>query len=84
MNEREVLLKRVQICDFALFDTALYLDTHPDDQNALAFYKKYAAMRAETARVFVEKYGPITHMDYDGGDRWKWVDEPWPWQQEEA
>lgn len=84
MNEREMLLKRVQICDFALNDTALFLDTNPDDQLALAYYKKYSAMRAEAVQAFTQKYGPISRSDYDGGPRWKWVDDPWPWQNEEV
>lgn len=80
MNEREMLLKRIQICDFALFDTALFLDINPDDEMALAFYQKHAALRADAAKEYVSKYGPITHMDHDDGGDWKWVDGPWPWQ----
>ena len=83
-NDREVMLKRIQVCDFALNDAALYLDTHPEDAMALAYYKKYLELRAETVAAYVKKYGPISHSDYDGGPRWKWVDEPWPWQKEEA
>lgn len=84
MNEREILLKRVQVCDFALNDAALFLDTHPDDQEALRFYKKYLDMRKEASKAFTSKYGPLTKPDYDGGSRWVWVDEPWPWQNEEV
>ena len=80
MNEREMLLKRVQVCDFALNDAALFLDTHPDDQAALAYYKKYLALRGEAVEAFTGKFGPLTKGDYDGGARWQWVDGPWPWQ----
>lgn len=83
MNEREVLLKRIQVCDFALNDAALYLDVNPEDQMALAYYKKYMDMRAKAVEEYVPKYGPISHGDYDGGPRWKWVDGPWPWQNKE-
>ena len=83
MTEREVLLKRVQICDFALNDAALYLDTHPEDAAALAFYKKYLDMRTATVSDFESRFGPLTKGAYDGGPRWRWVDGPWPWQMEE-
>ncbi|MCL2857194.1 MAG: spore coat protein CotJB [Oscillospiraceae bacterium] len=83
MTEREVLLKRVQVCDFALNDTALFLDTHPEDAAALAYYKKYLEMRAAAASEFESRFGPLTKGAYDGGPRWKWVDGPWPWQMEE-
>lgn len=84
MNEREVLLKRVQVCDFALNDAALFLDTHPTDKDALNFYQKHKEMRKAAAKEYTSKYGPITKSDYDGGDRWTWVDGPWPWQNEEV
>lgn len=84
MNDREMLLKRVQVCDFALNDAALFLDTHPEDHDALAFYKKYLEMREKSAKDYTDKYGPIAKADYDGGSRWTWVDGPWPWQSEEA
>lgn len=83
MNERETLLKRVQVCDFALNDAALYLNIYPDDEMALAYYRKYQKMREETSAEYVSKYGPLSRSDYDGGPRWKWSDNPWPWQLKE-
>lgn len=83
MENRELLLKRIQVCDFVLLDAALYLDTHPDDKQALEFYKKHLDMRNAAASEYILKYGPLKHMDYDGGARWNWVDGKWPWQLEE-
>ena len=84
MTEREVLLKRVQVCDFALNDAALYLDTHPEDADALAYYKKHLDRRAAIVSDYETRFGPLTMGAYDGGPRWKWVDGPWPWQMEEV
>ena len=83
MTERQLLLKRVQICDFALNDAALFLDTHPEDTDALAYYKQQLELRVAVVADFEEKFGPITKGAYDGGPRWRWVDDPWPWQVEE-
>ncbi|MDR2909044.1 MAG: spore coat protein CotJB [Oscillospiraceae bacterium] len=82
MTEREILLKRVQVCDFALNDVALFLDTHPDDQAAIAHYKKYMELRKRAVAEYEENFGPLTKESYDGGARWIWVDGPWPWQKE--
>jgi len=82
-NSRDVLLRRIQVCDFVLSDTSLYLNIHPSDQKALEHYRKYAELRKNAHMEFVENYGPLGHEDYDGGDRWKWVDGPWPWQMKE-
>lgn len=83
-NEREKMLKRVQICDFVLADTALFLDTNPDDKEALDHYKKYMAIRVDTVKDYVSRFGPIEHGDHDGSDHWKWVDGPWPWENREV
>lgn len=81
-SARATLLKRIQVCDFALNDAALYLDTHPDDQLALDYYKRYAAMKNEAWENYVQNYGPLMQSDYDGGNTWNWVDGPWPWDKE--
>ena len=83
MNNREMLMKRIQVCDFVLIDTALFLDTHPEDPMALAYYKKHLELREKAVSEYTSKYGPVTKGDYDGGPRWTWVDNPWPWQLEE-
>jgi spore coat protein JB len=82
--ERDALLRQIQICDFALNDAALFLDTHPDDAEGLAFYKKYSEMRKKAVADYAAKHGPITQADYDGGPSWSWTDGPWPWQYGEA
>ena len=47
MNTRAALLRRVQIARFAAHEAALYLDTHPDDAAALAYWRRYNALAAE-------------------------------------
>ena len=40
MTEREKLLGRVRMYDFALVDVIEYLDGHPNNKAALAYYSK--------------------------------------------
>lgn len=75
------VLKRMQQLDFAIWETALYLDGHPENTQALNYYKKLTAMRDEAKKEYMTHVGPATHRDVMG-DRWTWVDEPWPWQNE--
>jgi len=82
VDNREMLLKRIQVCDFVLFETHLYLDSHPTDAAALDHYKKYRDMKKMAAEEFVDKYGPLTGADAVKEDRWTWVDDPWPWEKE--
>jgi spore coat protein JB len=83
MNEREMLLRRVQVCDFALNDAALFLDNNPGDAMALEYYRKYQKLRNEAVAAFTARFGPLARGDYNGGARWNWVDNPWPWQPQE-
>ena len=52
MNEKKMLLSRIATCDFVLTETALFLDTHPECAEALAFYKKHLEMRKKAAEEY--------------------------------
>ncbi|WP_312643969.1 spore coat protein CotJB [Hydrogenoanaerobacterium sp.] len=82
-NEQKVLANRIKVCDLILVETGLFLDTHPTDKDALAFFKKYNDLYTQAKNEYIEKYGPIMQTDYNGGDRWNWIDSPWPWEHEE-
>lgn len=81
VKRNQNLSKRLQQLDFALWETSLYLDTHPECAQALEYYKKLLAMRNEARKQYVAQNGPLTHCDITG-NRWSWVDDPWPWQNE--
>jgi spore coat protein JB len=83
MNEREMLLRRVQVCDFAMNDAALFLDNNPNDAMALEYYRKHQKMRDKAVADYTAKFGPLTRGDAMTGNRWAWTDNPWPWQLEE-
>ncbi len=80
MTERDALLRYIQVCDFAINDAALFLDTHPDDRDALEFYKKHTEMRKKAGAEFAAKYGALSHMEHAHGANWGWGGGPWPWQ----
>lgn len=82
MCERQQLLRQVQMQDFALIDVSLYLDSHPNCQNALAYYQQHKALRDQAVAAYTSKYGPLTHADVCGTNCWSWVNNPWPWELE--
>lgn len=70
MSEREKLLGRVRMYDFALVEVIEYLDCHPHNEAALKYYRE---MRAA--------FGPLTAREVDvRGGQWNWIDDPWPWE----
>ena len=78
---KEQLLQWIDMVSFASFDTALYLDTHPDCQEGLAYYKKHMALRKQAMDEYARLYGPLT-LDQAGSceDHWAWIQQPWPWE----
>ncbi len=71
---------QLQALGFALNELALYLDTHPEDKEALELYRRYQKMHHDAAAVYSDKCGPMTHGTPVDHPRYTWMDEPWPWE----
>ena len=73
---KDKLLKRVSALGFAMYELRLFLDTHPDNQDALemlkSYKKKYEAVKAE----YEKEFGPLTLNGYNSDE---WLKAPWPW-----
>lgn len=80
MNEQRKLFRFIQSCSFAIQETALYLDTHPNCRSALRYMEKYRRLLREAENKYEEKYGQLTITSGIGTDSWRWVKEPWPWE----
>ncbi len=80
--ERDAMLRRLQAADFAMIDVGLYLDTHPDCQRGLEYFRRARAERDAALNAFEASYGPMT-MDASAAEgAWDWTDQPWPWEME--
>lgn len=78
------LIRKIHAYDFAIYELVLYLDTHPTDNRALAMLEKFRKERAEAIKEYERlngNYAP-THSAVKIGNRWTWVDSPWPWENE--
>ncbi len=81
-TEQEKLLHRLQVADFALHESALYLDGHPYDRAAMEYYGKMREKHDALTREYEEMFGPVTYFGNLSQD-WQWSEGPWPWQTEE-
>ena len=73
------MTREVQRHTFTALDCRLYLDTHPDCQEAAAFYVKACEMR-EAARSAYNEVAPLTPCAAAGSRNWSWGCTPWPWE----
>lgn len=72
-------LVELQALEFVTLELGLYLDTHPDDAEAFTLFKQYAAMEKAAKAAYESKYGPLMKSAAAAGDRYRWLQDPWPW-----
>lgn len=83
-NKTQAMQQLAQTC-FAVHEAVLYLDTHPNDQNALEYYRRKQQQLTQASENYQKVVGPIRAcmVDTNSGS-WQWVETPWPWEIEEV
>lgn len=79
-QEMTVSLDDIMQLAFSLRETALYLNNHPCDTDALAYFKKNACMLDAAKNEYESTVGPLTWKVDDNCEIWPWVSSPWPWE----
>ena len=82
MTERKKLLKKLSAVSFAAHELHIYLDTHPGDSAAGAALKKYEMQTMKLRNEYESSFGPLSPGE--DGNRWVWIADPWPWNNEEG
>lgn len=79
---REQLLQHISEVSFAVNDIHLFLDTHPNCQEAMDYYREKVMERRKCMKEYAENFGPLTVDDAfrSSENCWKWVTEPFPWE----
>ncbi len=77
-DERREMAEQIRCYEFAINELALYLDTHPTDQKALCLHRKYCKELKELKDKYQKVFGPLT-IKYPC-NKWRWLEEPWPWE----
>ena len=72
-------LAELQALEFVVLELGIYLDTHPDDTEAFALFKQYAAMEKAARAAYEARFGPLMKSSAASGDRYRWLQDPWPW-----
>ena len=77
-TDRERKLFKVMEYAFAIVDLNLYLDIHPEDQEAYRLYQSYIDEGRKAEREYIEAYGPLVVTNANTSS-YEWVNNPWPW-----
>ena len=82
MGNKEQLLNDIGIVDFVLTELTLYLDTHPQDRNAMEYFNHYNRIKQQMVREFSQKYFPLNTNFAESNKEWRWDMAPLPWEGE--
>lgn len=76
------LASKIRALGFAIHETELFLDTHPDDCRALETREEYLSEQNSLICEYEKSFGPwiVTSTDVSGTDCWAWIEGPWPWE----
>ena len=80
MTERETLLQHVRMHNFAMIETGLFLNSHPRNAAALAYFQSQKAKYDEAVKNYEAKYGPLMTLRANESSEWQWIAAPWPWE----
>ena len=74
----EELMMKIKSYNFAVIELGLYLNTHPDDEKALCLHNAYTKKLKDLKDKYQKVYGPLSI--YYPCNKWRWLEEPWPWE----
>ena len=77
-NRRREMIEQIKCLNFAVIELGLYLDTHPEDQKALCMHREYCKQLKDLKDKYQKMYGPLSI--YYPCNKWRWLEEPWPWE----
>lgn len=75
------LLRQLQETDFVLVELNLYLDTHPEDEAAIAQFNQFVQKSMTLKHQFQSLFGPLFQFGNSYSPvPFMWKEAPWPWQ----
>lgn len=75
-------LKKISVLGFMAKDLSLYLNTHPDDREALVQYNACLKELKMVKQEYQKCFGMIDGIGAYSPYPWQWIKEPWPWEYE--
>ena len=73
-------LHELQALQFGIQELVLFLDTHPDDAEVTELLQSYIELWKKGVAIYEEKCGPLLHSHAVRDGKFRWLQEPWPWE----
>ena len=72
------LLMQIMMLDFAVQDSALFLDTHPNDKEALNYFNEATTRLRNAKREYQRRGHALVNREIDAYQN-DYLTAPWPW-----
>ena len=79
MNQKE-LYEWIMMLGFCAVDMMLYLDTHPDDEEALNYFNQCNTLYNAAKQSYQEQFGLLNAFSEQERSSWDWNTAPMPWE----
>lgn len=80
--DKQKLRHYIDAVSFAVDEAKLFLDTHPDDKEALEYFDNYNKARNRALSEYAIYFSPLTISTVSEDRCWQWAKDPWPWEME--
>lgn len=85
MMSKEDLLRKIQELGFYAVELNLFLDTHPDNAQALQDYQYVLQTYDQLQQVYTDNFGSLLNFGeakVNNNSFWTWVtpNDKWPWE----
>lgn len=80
--DKRGLMQNIYELGFVLTEVNLYLDTHPDDLEAIEYYAQIKDKYRDYMTQYADYYGPLDKLHISNDNYWMWVATPMPWEME--
>lgn len=80
MSEQRRMMEAVYTNGFAADEARLFLNTHPNDPEAIDYYQKKVELYHQAVDNYEKKFGPIRPENGVMNGEWAWATTPWPWE----
>ena len=76
------LMDVINKTSFAVNDIQLFLDSHPDCSEALAYFHEHNEIRNAALKEYSRRFGPLTIDTACEAphNHWAWIHGKWPWE----
>ena len=79
MNQKELYEWKMML-GFCAVDMMLYLDTHPDDEEALNYFNQCNTLYNAAKQSYQEQFGLLNAFSEQERFSWDWNTAPMPWE----